>query len=143
MALPSSRILSRSRSVFSLADLVLDVQQVVLVFEARLLEGELLGGDLQLQRRIGQHDQRLAGLDLGAVFDQHLLDRAALVGGEIGGEEGRNRAAHRDVVLEWTFGDRADGQPVDRHAIDIPALPASSHAAPATDDQHAPPPAVQ
>ena len=37
--------------VLQLADLVLDVQQVVLVLEARLLEGELLGRDLQLQRR--------------------------------------------------------------------------------------------
>ena len=46
--------------VLQLADLVFDIEQVVLIFEAGLLEGELLGRDLQLQRRIGQDDQRLA-----------------------------------------------------------------------------------
>ena len=73
MALPSSRILSTHQIVLELVDLVLDIQNVVLVFEAGLLEGELLGRDLQLQRRIGEHDQRLALLHRGAVLDQHLL----------------------------------------------------------------------
>jgi hypothetical protein len=46
--------------VFESADLVFDIQQIVFVFEAILFEGELLGRDLKLQRRIGKDDQRLA-----------------------------------------------------------------------------------
>ena len=100
---------------------MLDFQQVVLVFESRLLKGQLLGRHLQLQGGIGQHDHRLAGFHPRAVLDQHLFHRAALVGGEISGDVGRNRAADGDIVFERAFGGSADRQPVGRHAIDIPA----------------------
>ena len=95
------------------ADLMIDVQHIVLVFEAGLLEGELLGRDFQLQRRIGQDDQRLALLHHRAVLDQHLFHRAALGGGEIIGDQRRHRAAHGDEILERAFGHRADGELVD------------------------------
>ncbi len=120
-----------------LADLVFDIQQVVVVFEPVLFKGQLLGRDLKLQRRIGQNDQRLARFHHRAIFDQHLFHRAALVGGEIIGEERRHGTAHRDVVLERALGDRADGQPVDRHAIDIAArAPERPHAGAAGQDRH-------
>jgi hypothetical protein len=61
MALPSSRILSRARSPFSLLICVVDIEKIVLIFEARLqLERQLLRGDLKLEGGIGQDDQRLA-----------------------------------------------------------------------------------
>ena len=77
-----------------------DVQQVMLILEARLLEGDLLSRDLQLQGGVGQDDEFLAALDHRAVLHQHLLHRAALVGGEIVDDERRDGAAYRDVVLE-------------------------------------------
>ena len=124
MALPSSRILSRTKLFFSLADLMFDVEQVLLIFESGLLELQLLRSDLQLQGRIGQHDERLALFYDRAVLNQHLLHGAALIGGEMSDGEWGNHAAYGDVVFERTLGDRADSELVGLHAIDVSARPA-------------------
>ncbi len=122
---------------FQLADLMFDIQQIVVILEPVLFKGQLLGRDLKLQCRVGQDDQRLARFHHRAILDQHLFHRAALVGGEIVGEEGRHRAAHRDIIFKRPLGDGADGQPVDRHAIDIPArAPKRPHTSAAGQDRH-------
>ena len=100
---------------------MIDIENVVLVFVAGLFESELLGSDLQLKRRVRQDDQRLAAFHECAVLDQHLLHGAALVGRQIVRDERRHGAAHGDEIVERTFADRADGQPVDGYAIDMRA----------------------
>jgi hypothetical protein len=112
-----------------------DLEQVVFVFEAgffQLYFGIFQCIDLpavsasreatcSCRCRVRQHDQRLSGLDLGAVLNEHLLHGAALVGGEIPRGEGRGRAAHGDEVFEWTFRDLPKSQIVDGHPVAVTA----------------------
>jgi len=100
-----------------LAELVFDVEQLLLILEAGLLEGDLLGRDLQLQGGIGEDDEFRAALAHRAILDQHLRHRAALIGGEIVGDERDHRPAHRDVVLKGAGGDGGEGHAVQRHPV--------------------------
>src|SRR6185312_12139179 len=111
--------------------LVLDVEQLALVPESRVLQLQLrvldgvdlarrirfAGGDLKPQRSVRQDDERLTCLDGRAILGRHFLHRTALLGRQVGGRERRHGGAHGNVVLERTASDRADRQLIGRNTI--------------------------